>query len=214
MIAVLLSVVVFPGFCQGYVWDCPNCGMTNNSGNYCPNCAYPAPAYSAGNTDGVPRLYDLYPGTSTRMKKNGDPEGRWYSYAGPGRGYSGSGGYKTDSGHANSLTAYFSENGWVFAHVIYSTAFERYVYLPQYTVEDGNRLPQISALDYYYGVTNRRIDPSWGPGSSFNVCTDFAIVSGTEVKVFFEENDYVYAEFRCAKGAVRMWIPENSVTMK
>ncbi len=45
-ISVLILVFLFISpiaVCDQAAWDCPNCGRTGNTGNFCGNCAQPAP---------------------------------------------------------------------------------------------------------------------------------------------------------------------------
>lgn len=39
-VCILLSSY---SFAENYAWDCPECGRTGNTGNYCGGCAHPAP---------------------------------------------------------------------------------------------------------------------------------------------------------------------------
>ena len=145
-----------------------------------------------------------------KLKKNDD---RWYSHAGPGKEYEESGGYLTDNKHSNRLTVYFCENNWVLADIVYSTGFERYAYLPKYAV-DADHVPEVSSLEYYEGVTNRNVVPSWGPDDMFETDGEAAVSANTSVKVFFRENQYGFAEFACSKGTVRMWLPLSSIAFR
>ena len=47
MLSVSLIIIflfaVFPANCEGYAWNCPDCGRMGNTGNYCGTCAHPAP---------------------------------------------------------------------------------------------------------------------------------------------------------------------------
>ncbi|QUC66375.1 hypothetical protein [Aristaeella hokkaidonensis] len=162
----------------------------------------------------IPVLSQSYPGISAKLKTH---EGRWFSKYGPGNNYAkgaSAGGFKTDSKHSNRLTVYFVENGWVYADIVYSTAFERYAYLPQNAVNVSDSIPQISALESFEGVTTQIITPLWGPNDSFNRNQDCTINANTTITAFFRENDYVFAEFSCAQGTVRMWLPISDILFK
>ena len=45
IMAVLLAImpIMQAAFCESAAWDCPGCGKTGNTGNFCGNCAHPRP---------------------------------------------------------------------------------------------------------------------------------------------------------------------------
>ena len=43
IIALALLFVMNSALCEQGTWDCPECGRTGNTGNYCGNCRHPAP---------------------------------------------------------------------------------------------------------------------------------------------------------------------------
>ena len=95
---------------------------------------------------------------------------------------------------------------------MYSSAFERYAYLPRYAVGLSGNLPEVSEPEYVEAATNADTTPLWGPEESFNQITECTVAADTELKVFFRENDYVFAEFTCSYGLVRMWLPLGNVS--
>ena len=56
VMAVLLGVMAFTFSACGEnsVWNCPECGKTENTGNYCGGCGHPAPWLDAGESAAVP----------------------------------------------------------------------------------------------------------------------------------------------------------------
>ena len=136
-------------------WDCPDCGRKENTGNYCGTCAHPAPWMAttaetdqpADETtvtpeirDRIPILSRLYPGIQTHLIVR---EERWYSQYGPGNDYAKTGdGYKTDSKHSNTITVFFREDDWAFVDIVYSTASEKYAYLPLRALTVPDQVPQ------------------------------------------------------------------------
>lgn len=157
----------------------------------------------------IPILSQAYPGISAKLKTSTN---RWQSKFGPGGKYAdGSGGYKADKKHSNSLTVFFCENGWVFADIIYSSAFERYAFLPQNAVNASTELPQVTDLGYAEAVLAADTVPYWGPESTYNQNTACSASAGTQIKIFFRENDYVFAEYSCGAGLVRTWLPIENV---
>ena len=163
----------------------------------------------ADTIDSIPVLSQTYPGAGSKLRPVGD---RWYSRLGPGKGYDTSGGYKTDSQHKNRLVIFFNEDGWVYSDIVYSNGYERYAYLPDYAVEGGREMRKVYELDYVEATTNSMIVPSWGPSDSFMQHEDCTVTANSPIKVFFKENNYVLAEFSCAKGLARMWLPINKIS--
>ena len=157
----------------------------------------------------VPVLSEMFPGSEAHLRKSNDDGFRVYSYAGPGKSYVPSGGYKPYK--QRKITVYFAENDFVLADVLYQTSEERFVYLPRYSFDSIQDIPTIETLEFFEGITIKKTTPSWGPDNRFNSVASLAINEGTSVKVFFQENGFVYAEYNCEKGTVRMWLPANDV---
>lgn len=198
------------------IWNCPQCGRTGNTGNYCGGCAHSAPWIiepasdpSADTTGGIPNLSETYPGSDAHLRISDNESFRVFSNAGPGKSYVSTGGYKPYK--QKTITVYFEENEYVFADVVYQTAEERFVYLPKKSFDSIGKIPVISNLEYYSGKTTSSVSPSWGPDSRFTTYSKFTAKQGTTLKIFFQENDYVYAEYTCSEGTVRMWLPIDNV---
>lgn len=163
--------------------------------------------------DGInlPVLSEEYPGQIvrlTRVEKGDDV--RYQSQTGPGKNYAGGGGFQ--SRKAQSTTAFFREGIWVYVHLTYATAPERYVYFQRANFVSYRNVPEVSELPFIEGTTTARINPKWGPEDKFAEEEKFAVSAGTSVKAFFQENNYVMAEFSCAEGLVRMWLPIDKVS--
>lgn len=43
VIALMLICAAFIAHGESNTWDCPECGRSGNTGNYCGGCAHPAP---------------------------------------------------------------------------------------------------------------------------------------------------------------------------
>ena len=160
----------------------------------------------------VPVLSEAYPGLNAHLKSAGDDGYRVYSFIGPGKTYAASGGYKPAK--QKEITVYFEENGYVLADVQYQTTEERFVYLPVGSFTSTNNIPGVSDLKSYSGTAEADITPTWGPGNRFNSVGSLTVNKGTRLTVFFQENGFVYAEYTCGKGKVRMWLPANKITIK
>ncbi len=163
---------------------------------------------------GIPVLSQQYPGFTVKMTllEGAEKEGRRQSYAGPGKAYAGSGGYKPYK--QSGITAYFIESKWVFVHLSYWTVEDRFLYLPSYAFTSLKNVPTVDSLSSRSGRTLERIVPSWGPGSQYYTFEKFAAPSGAGLKIFFQENGYYYAEYTCAEGLVRMWLPAGKVAVQ
>ena len=223
VVCFLFSVLIFiVNMCavnaeQHDNWDCPKCGRTGNVGNYCGGCGYPVEMMHDSEPELIlsfkelPILSSVYPAVQTHFVSR---EERWYSQYGPGNDYAKtSEGYKTDNKHSNIISAFFCENDWVFADIVYSTASEKYAYIPLKSVAVSDQIPKISAADYMNGITTTDIIPVWGPGDSFDRDRGCEIKAGTTVRVFFIENDFAYSEFSCTRGKVRMWLPLDAISV-
>lgn len=171
--------------------------------------ATPTPTATPQPIPSVPVLSETYPGSDAHLRKSNDDGYRVYSYVGPGKAFVPSGGYKPYK--QRKITVYFEEDGFVLADVLYQTAEERVVYLPKYGFDSIGNIPVVSNLEYYNGITTASITPSWGPDNRFNSVSSLAVDKGVTVKVFFQENGFVYAEYVCGKGTVRMWLPADNV---
>ena len=194
-------------------WYCPACGRYNQY-NYCPYDGTENPLHESmpGNIDNtVPTLSDMYPGHDAHLRILDDEAKRVYSFTGPNKTYCSSGGYKPYK--QRKITVYFEEANWILADVVYQTAEERVVFLPKYSFDNLGSVPSVSNLEYYEGITTSDATPSWGPAERFNSVPSLKVSSGTKIKVFFQENGFVYAEYDCAKGKTRMWLPANTVEL-
>ena len=240
VICMVVMLIIPMASCEQVTWDCPECGRTGNTGNYCGGCAHLAPWLESATPAptivevsptstptpiqtvepsiestpqlSVPVLSEVYPGLGAHLRKSGDEGFRVYSYTGPGKTFVPSGGYKPNK--QRKITVYFEEDGWVLADVQYQTSEERVVSLPKYSFDPIGNIPTVSSLEYYTGTTTASITPSWGPDNRFNSVSSLVVDKGTELKVFLQENGFVYAEYVCTKGTVRMWLPANNVEVK
>ena len=61
LMAALLVSVSGPGSAEAAAWDCPECGRTGNTGNFCGGCAHPAPWMGAETTEAAPEPETVVP---------------------------------------------------------------------------------------------------------------------------------------------------------
>ena len=221
VLVVLLLLVFCTALADGF-WYCPVCGQKNyysfcsRDGTPQPNPATPSDLPTDGQTDiqaddSLPLLSETFPGVAAWLRSL-EGNSRAFSFGGPGYNYSDTGGYKPAK--QVRITAFFVYDGWVLADVSYATAEERYVYLRKSSFDHlSTDVPEIQELPGYDGVTTAPVEPSWGPSEDFNTSSDHKIPEGTSFIAFFQENGYVYAEFTCAKGKTRMWLPADHVNL-
>ena len=134
---------------------------------------------------------------------------RHQSRLGPSKSYHGGGAYK--SYKISSIKALFIEDGWVYADLDYSTVGRRRLYFSQ-SIFTGS-LSGVPEADFrgYSARTTASLTPRFGPGSKYDSFDEGKVSSGTLVKVFFEEDGWVFGEFDCSLGTVRAWIPVEKV---
>ena len=240
LVCILALGMVASAMADADTWICPNCGLTHpvsekfcskcgtaqptaelrqfcpecgrefqNDELFCPNDKTPRNEPSAD----IPVLSEEYVGQSVKLTlfKDSEKENRRPSYAGPGSNYAGSGAYKPYK--QSGITAYFIESKWVFVHLSYWTVEDRYLYLPSYAFTSLKNVPTVTSLESVSGKTMEDIIPSWGPGTEYFTFDSFVAKKGIQVKVFFKENGYLYAEYTSPEGLVRMWLPEEKVVL-
>ncbi len=197
------------GIGEGVAWDCPKCGRTGNTGAFCGTCGQ-ARAESPKKEEPLTVLSATYGGTAARLHEfsGAGANERITVYAGPGKEYGKS--FRMTPNGQKKVTAFFSENDWVFTHITHRTG-SQYLYVPRKYFDNPVNVPEIGTLNYHDGSIIQTVTPQWGPTDKFNSEKDCVAVQGTAAKVFFSEGDYVYAEYTCAAGTVRMWLPAYAV---
>ena len=165
------------------------------------------PAPSPVTVPAVPSLTELFPGTGSELRPFQKKDERITAYSGPGKDYVK---IASSTPSGKEEIAYFVENGWVFA---YLKSQEPHMYF--YTLEKNYRklgdVPRTEALEGLSGIMTEDAVPRWGPGEKFGATEECLAAEGTPVSVFFKDSGYVYAEYSCTQGKVRMWLPERSV---
>ena len=194
---------------EGTAWDCP-CGRTGNTGAFCGNCGQ---ARAEAPSELLPVLSATYGGTTARLHEysGAGANERITVYAGRGKEYGKS--IKMTPNGQKKVTAFFSENDWVFTHITHRTG-SQYLYIPRKYFDYLENVPEIGTLDYHEGSITQTVTPQWGPTDKFDSAKDCIAHQGTAAKVFFSEGDYVYAEYHCASGTVRMWLPAYAVEIQ
>ena len=159
----------------------------------------------------ISSLFDFDPGVKVHLKTYADKESRTQAYAGPGKLYAGAGGYKPYV--QGDYIAFFREGDYVFVRLNYAPNKDRYCYFAasEFKSLTGVYIESSEDLPCFYGVTLESVLPSWGLGREYTTQNNFKISANTNLQVFFEENGYVYAEFVCEMGNVRIWLPLEKV---
>ena len=140
-----------------------------------------------------------------------DKEARVYAYVGPGKSYAAPKGSGYKPYKQVKLTVYFEENGWVLTDIEYQTAEERFVYFPKSSFDRIGSIPEVGSLAYVNAEAAESVVPVWGPDRRFGEAKEYTAEKGTDLKVYFRENGYVYAEYKSENGTVRMWLPDEHI---
>ena len=177
----------------------------------------PAPIYPTIPTPtptpvSVPKLTDLYPGSTTRLHEfaSSRTNERITTYAGPGAEYGKA--VKVAPSSQKSVTAYYAESDWVFTKMILRGDL-LYVYVPRKYFDYLDNVPEIKALEGVTGTVRINEVPRWGPSEEYKKAEDCSATKGTLVKAFFTNGQYTYCEYSCSAGTVRMWLPSDAVTL-
>jgi len=109
------------------------------------------------------------------------------------------------------MEALFIEDGYAYVEMTYSTVDRRRLYFATKIFESLSGVPE-KKLTGYPAETTAPITPRFGPGNRYDDFEEAAIRSGKKVKVFFEEDGWVFAEFDTSKlGTIRAWLPAEDV---
>ena len=153
-----------------------------------------------------------------------DKDNRHQSYFGPDRKkYPGSGAFVPRN--VRAVTALFQEGGFILTDLDYPAVGRRCVYFMPYSIKNtsGREIPVVTLTAYPAEVTES-VQPAYGPGEVYDVLKKaetakngqmmyrkVILEAGTEINVFFEMNGWAHAEFQCALGLVRAWVPADCV---
>ncbi len=132
--------------------------------------------------------------------------------AGPGPDYADNAGYRPES--VGRITAYFVENeNYVYVRLHNQN---KYLYFRRSSFSSvPDNIPTIDSLEYREATASKVLYPRLGPGESYPVPKNnkgkeiFVLKAGTPMKVFFEQNGYMFAEYTCEEGLVRMGVPKQ-----
>ena len=154
-------------------------------------------------------------GTWTTLKPAKEESRRYQSTFGPGRHYPGAGAYKPYK--VTSAAALMREGEYVLVDMSYQTVGRRILYFREADLLNAS-VRDVSLRAYPATVTST-VQPLFGPGYAYDEVVmktkkgneKIRIGTGTRVNVFFEVNGWVFAEFDCALGVIRAWLPADRV---
>ncbi len=169
-------------------------------------------------------------GIETSLRPVQEESMRRQSSFGPSSEYPGAGAYKPYK--ATRVTALFQEGDYVLVDLSYTTVGRRCLYFKASSLTNAN--VETVSLEGHAARTTAEVNPKFGPGYEYNAVMKnvstyvfdenewewtkveyknrVLLSAGTPVQVFFEANDWVFAEFSCILGVIRAWIPANQVS--
>lgn len=220
---MLILIMAFSIFSSTYAaensWVCDVCHEMKTT-NFCTTCGTINPQLSVIETEtieslsieDIPSLDSLYGKKEVRLKTLTNKEQRVLAYYGPSKNHVSAGGYKPDK--QVKVEAYFNEAGWVFIDLKYKTAQERYLFVGDNAFDSLAGVTNVSEMAYFEGITVRDTNPRLGPSTEFFFADELKNLSaGNAIKMFFQKNGFVYAEFMKGAKPVRLWIPLSDVTV-
>lgn len=218
MVVTMFLALMPTAMADGLSWVCKYDGYTS-PGKYCAFCGRSqeeatgtgSASSSYTQTSQWPQV-DFSP-VSVQLKKTSDKEGRRQSKGGPNKDYIGVGAYKPYK--MRSATAWFTEGDYVLTEIDYSTVGHRCVYFSKGNFDSTRGVERIS-LSSVSGKMNTTVTPYYGPGYSYDIFApdnkEMQIGSGTRIQVLMEKDGWLFVEWNCSLGAVRLWVPENTVS--
>ena len=133
------------------------------------------------------------------------------SYTGPATSYPGGGAYKTGADKVTSCYALYTEGDMLFVELNYPSVGLRRLYFKDSCFENISNIPYDSHYAYPAKI-KASSTARFGPGAHYDLFKDARINAGASINVFFQEDEWVFAEFACDKhGTVRGWFPAKDV---
>ena len=130
--------------------------------------------------------------------------------------YAGAGAFKARS--VQNAVALFREGDFALVDFYYPSMGKYCVY---FQIQDlTTRNIDQETLTAYPAAVTAEIQPMMGPGYDYRPMEELTpsrnvrqvlLTRGMRVNVLFEMNGWVFAEFSCAIGTVRAWLPANMV---
>ena len=197
-------------------WTCPTCGrVLPMDYNFCPDDRTERSISPA--TWPIKTLS----GTGTSLRELKDESMRHQSFFGPGKRYPGAGAYKPYK--VTRATALFREGDYVLVDMSYKTVGRRCVFFKASSLTNASA--EEMSLKAYPASVTRTVEAKYGPGNEYDTVVKdtrnpdtgsanrqyIRLSSGEKINVFFQTGNWVYAEFNCALGLIRAWLPTDSV---
>lgn len=217
LLVIMLSVP-FTSFADGASWVCRYDGYTS-PGNFCPFCGRSREEASGESAQGQDAAWqtqwpqvDFSP-VSVQMTRLSDSNSRRQSRGGPSGDYIGVGAYKPYK--MSSTTAWFMEGSYVLTEIDYPSVGHRCVYFSKSYFTSVRSVEEVS-LSGVSARMNTTVTPHYGPGESFDLFApdskEMPITNGSDVMALMEKDGWLFVEWNCALGAVRLWVPEDTVS--
>jgi len=105
----------------------------------------------------------------------------------------------------------FIENdSYILVDMWYTTEGVRREYFTRSAFHSTGGVPEVSFTGYA-AVTTEQVVPRYGPGIKYDKHDNITLAANTELTVYFEEDGYVFADFKIGVQLMRAWIPSDIV---
>ncbi|MCQ2458539.1 MAG: hypothetical protein MJ142_07405 [Clostridia bacterium] len=164
-----------------------------------------AEAFEWPNVEFTPEFINL-----TKLK---DTDSRRQAKGGPDEGYIDVGAFKPYK--VNVATGWFVEGDYVLTDIDYPTVGRRCVYFPTRWFDSVRGVEKVT-FNGISGEIGYDVTPYYGPGYEYDRFVlenkETMITGGTSIEVLTEKDDWLFIEWFCPQGAVRLWVPADAVT--
>ncbi len=133
---------------------------------------------------------------------------RAMAYCGPGKEYREAGAFKTNK--LTRVKGIFTEGNYVLADLDYTGVGKRRVYFRKSAFKNSDSVPSwdLAGVD---AITLAGLKMYFGPGGEYDDFDGEGLPAGSQIRVFFEERGWVFAEFMTSQGMVRAWVEAGAV---
>lgn len=136
---------------------------------------------------------------------------RIMAYLGPSKNYAETGAYKPYK--MARVDGLFIEGSYVLVDLNYPSVGVRRTYFTRGKFKNTSDVPEITLIGYP-AETMQSVQARYGPGLIYDPFPEADVGPNTPLTIFFEEDGYVFAEYKPGSKLVRSWINADSVTPK